>query len=634
MKNFTTPVRVLMLCLSFSAASLQTTAQQIEKSLTLSNKEKIGFLEYKPTGYAKEGNVKHPLILFLHGIGERGNGTTELKNVARIGLPRMIKLGHNMTFTWNGKTETFLVLSPQCPRKYGMWPELLVNEMIQYAQRELKVDPNRIYITGLSMGGGGTYRFVSRKQEQASKVAAAATVCAPCTFTDGNSVAKARLPMWSFHAADDKVALASCTESAIRKVNAANPEVKPLKTIWPDGGHGVWDRVYTDTAYKYHGVINIYEWFLGQNKSLKPNQLPVANAGKDQTISRSQATATLNGSASRDNDGKLVRFVWKKISGPIAGKISTTMGSSPSTTVTGLTKPGVYTYELAAVDNRAAFTRDTVQITVTDKVVAVPDTTSSQPVITEPVNRPDTAKPSAPTVPKDTVKPAAPAPKPATPAKPAPKPNKAPVARVTPDQTIPIEWNYFPSVSGYPSTDADGWIALFTWEKISGPDAYEIMNPRSCRTRINKLVPGVYVFRVTAYDNKGASSYADVKITMTKKAAKKAAPVASKAVVETEAVETSSTAVPLTIVTMPAKLTVYPNPASGMVNLEYNSELTGKSAINIYDVSGKLIKSIGFTKQQGLYRHNLEISGLKNGLYYVEVRTGNTTGMQTKLLKR
>src|SRR5690606_21971281 len=141
-----------------------------------------------------------------------------------------------------------------------------------------------------------------------------------------------------------------------------HPAVMPLKTIWHSGGHVVWDRVYTDTNYRYNGVINIYEWFLGHNKSLPVNKLPRANAGVNIHAAPGQVV-TLNASASTDADGKLVRYVWKKISGPAAGTIATTMGTKPTTTVSGLIA-GTYQYELAVVDDRAAYTKDTVTVTI------------------------------------------------------------------------------------------------------------------------------------------------------------------------------------------------------------------------------------------------------------------------------
>src|SRR5699024_10558312 len=120
--------------------------------------------------------------------------------------------------------------------------------------------------------------------------------------------------------------------NAINRLNQTNLNPKPQLTIWPTGGHIVWDRVYTDTSYRFDGVLNVYEWFLGQNKTLAVNKLPVARAGNTINITTGTATATLDGSASTDADGKLVRYVWRKLSGPAAGSITTAFGGNSSTT--------------------------------------------------------------------------------------------------------------------------------------------------------------------------------------------------------------------------------------------------------------------------------------------------------------
>ena len=286
-------------------------SQQVAKGLNSSTGDYLGFLEYKPTDY-NNTTTKYPLIIFLHGIGERGNGTTMLNDVTCCGIPRIIRLGHKMKFTWNGKTETFLVISPQCPEKYGMWPAVFITELINYAKTNLRIDPNRIYLTGLSMGGGGTLRFISTAAEQPKQLAAAATICSPCTFSNPQYATDAKLPFWGFHAADDPTASVGCTQHAVTRLNDLNANPKPLLTIWPTGGHIVWDRVYTDTSYKYDGVVNIYEWFLAQNKTLPVNILPVARAGNTINTTTGTAAATLNASASTDADGRLVRYVWKK----------------------------------------------------------------------------------------------------------------------------------------------------------------------------------------------------------------------------------------------------------------------------------------------------------------------------------
>jgi predicted esterase len=446
-------------------------SQQVEKGLNSSTGDYLGFLEYKPADYSSNTTTKYPLIIFLHGIGERGNGTTMLQDVTCCGIPRIIRLGNKMRFTWNGKTETFLVLSPQCPEKYGMWPAVFITELINYAKANLRIDPNRIYLTGLSMGGGGTLRFISTAAEQPKQLAAAATICAPCTFSNPVYPADAHLPYWGFHAADDPTAPVSCTEYAVKRMNDVNANPKPLLTIWPTGGHIVWDRVYTDTAYKYDGVVNIYEWFLGQNKSLPVNILPVARAGNTINITTGTATAMLDGSASTDADGKLVRYVWRKISGPTAGVITTPFGTSSSTTVTGLTTAGTYKYQLNVVDNRAAVSRDTLTVVVSSG---------------------------------------------------ASETNIAPVAKAGADATITLPTSIY-TLNGSASSDQDGTIKSYLWTKVSGP-AVTISNSATASTAISGLVQGTYVFKLKVTDDKGATG--EDQVTVTVNAAPNAAPVA------------------------------------------------------------------------------------------------------------
>src|SRR4051812_46607271 len=187
MKNCTYLVRtVLLVCASYffmGSLSAQVPAPFTQEGINVSNGDFLGFLQYKPAEYDRQPDTKYPLIIFLHGIGERGIGTTQLRNVTCCGLPRIVKLGNKMKFTWNGKTETFIVIAPQCPKKYGMWPTVFVDELIKYAKQNLRIDPNRIFLTGLSMGGGGTLKYISNAPQFPMNLAAAATICAPCTFS-------------------------------------------------------------------------------------------------------------------------------------------------------------------------------------------------------------------------------------------------------------------------------------------------------------------------------------------------------------------------------------------------------------------------------------------------------------------
>lgn len=338
--------------------SAQRTAQRIDGA----RGQKIGFYQYLPPDYQSNPDVKHPLIIFLHGIGEKGTGLEpDLARLNCCGIPKYIDKGHNMIFTWNGKTEGFVVLFPQLDSKYTAWPNYYVDEMINFAKKNLNIDTNRIFLTGLSLGGGGTWTYVSSSLSNAKKLAGAAPVVSPCFMTNGCNIANAQLPILAFHALDDVMAPPSCTFTAIKSINDCGAKASPNMVVYEVGGHYVWVRRAYDTAYNYQNP-NIFEWMLAQNRSLKPNQKPLAKAGKDIVLSASQGTVVLDGSASSDPDGKIARHIWRKIGGPSYGTMLDGVTAHPR--LTGLNYPGVYAYELKAVDDRAEWSVDTVTVTV------------------------------------------------------------------------------------------------------------------------------------------------------------------------------------------------------------------------------------------------------------------------------
>jgi poly(3-hydroxybutyrate) depolymerase len=377
-KRFMFFTKVIFAFAAFMVANAAS-AQQVAKSIIATNGVRIGFYEYKPANYNSNSTVKYPLIIFLHGIGESGNGTTELWKVKRFAIPAYIDKGHDMTFTWNGKTETFLVLSPQCAvttRWY--YSNYYVDEMIRYAKQNLRVDPDRIILTGLSMGGGGTWAYATDNAANAAQLAAVAPVSAPCYDTtmtyhprmaNGSLIAKSNLPVWSFHAVDDANTSTpvQCAHDAVDSINKYNPKVKPLKTIYQRGGHFIWDQAYNTGST--HQSPNLFEWFLAQNRSLPPNSLPVTNAGADTAILAKDGIATLDGRKSSDSDGKIVKSTWRKIAGGNGGEIVS--AGALLTTVKGLQAVGTYTYELQTADDRVGWTADTVSISVVNELPAV-----------------------------------------------------------------------------------------------------------------------------------------------------------------------------------------------------------------------------------------------------------------------
>jgi len=153
-------MKKIIVAILLLVAGSKVFSQQVPKSLTASNGEFVGFYQFTPYDYTQNPTKKYPLIIFLHGIGERGNGTTELPWVLGDAIPRIINAGGTMTYTnpVTGQKETFIVLSPQLSKNYGWWQNFYVDEMLKYARQNFRVDENKIYLTGLSAGGGGTYR--------------------------------------------------------------------------------------------------------------------------------------------------------------------------------------------------------------------------------------------------------------------------------------------------------------------------------------------------------------------------------------------------------------------------------------------------------------------------------------------
>jgi Secretion system C-terminal sorting domain/PKD domain len=429
-------------------------SQQVAKSLTAANGQFIGFYEYKPVNYTT--TTKYPLIIFLHGWGERGNGTTELPLVTVHGIPKNIKDGHNMTFTYNSKQETFLVLSPQLSTQYGSWELFYVDEMIKYATTNLSVDPNRIFLTGLSLGGGGTWRWSTNSSANASKLAAIAPVCGTGEGTGYCNLTSNNLGIWAFHAMDDGTVGVGNTQFAQIQIGNCQPGYPALYTYYPSGGHGIWDRSYA-TDHTFHNP-NLYEWFLSKSKAPAGNQPPVAKAGNDINITWPVDNTTLNGSGSNDPDGSIVSYTWSKVAGPTQFTIANT--NTVTTPVTALV-PGTYKFRLEVKDNLGLTAADTVDVIVTNP----------------------------------------------------PPVNQLPVAKAGNDQTITLPVNTV-TLDGSASSDADGTITNYNWSKIAGPVFFNVTSTGSAITTVTSLAQGTYSFQLTVTDNSGATAKDTVNIVV------------------------------------------------------------------------------------------------------------------------
>jgi hypothetical protein len=200
------------------------------------------------------------------------------------------------------------------------------------------------------------------------------------------------------------------------------------------------------------------------------NMPPLAKAGRDTIIILPVDSLLLDGSASKDPDGRITNYRWTKVSGPALAKINN--DASAKTVVNNLSL-GSYMFELNVTDNDGAFAADTIRIVVDSVVI----------------------------------------------------PDHPPVANVGVDEIIILPVDSV-LLDGEISYDPDGQIVSYKWAKISGPSSFKIVNPASVKTTADNLIKGVYEFELTVTDNTGLSAKDTTQITVEIQSAINLPPVA------------------------------------------------------------------------------------------------------------
>ena len=210
--------------------------QPLSIAVKYARQECLSSLLFLPKTYGAEASQRWPLILFLHGAGERGS---DLELLKLYGMPKIVE-------TWTDCP--FIVLSPQCEAdSWWTFKVDALNALLDEIIAQYVVDVSRIYLTGLSMGGHGTWMLALAYPD---RFAAIAPICGR-----GNQSIAARIkdvPVWAFHGAkDDKVPL----NESIRMVDALKALGSEVRfTVYPDGGHDSWTETYDNPE--------LYEWFL------------------------------------------------------------------------------------------------------------------------------------------------------------------------------------------------------------------------------------------------------------------------------------------------------------------------------------------------------------------------------------
>ena len=196
----------------------------MEKKVTLDFSVK--YLIYLPENYDQK--EKWPLVLFLHGSGERGDDLTLVK---RYGPPMLVE---------NGKKFPFILLSPQC-KLDKFWDPLSLIILLDEIESKYKVDKSRIYVTGLSIGGTGTWELAFTAPD---RFAAIAPVCGRTVYLYLNACQLKNLPIWVFHGAKDDVVPISESEKMVKALKECGSNVR--FTVYPEGNHNAWTETYNN----------------------------------------------------------------------------------------------------------------------------------------------------------------------------------------------------------------------------------------------------------------------------------------------------------------------------------------------------------------------------------------------------
>ncbi|HVB03342.1 MAG TPA: GDSL-type esterase/lipase family protein, partial [Chitinophagaceae bacterium] len=348
------------------ASFIVSTAKQllpVYLSTPIDNGNVRGYYETLPANYST-GSGTYPLIIFMHGMGQLGTGdSTDLPLVWNYtySLPSYIHDGlFNNNFTVKGSNYSFIILMPQFKNWTGGTD---VENMINYAKANFRVDPTRIYVVGFSMGGGASWFYASTSayKHQTAAMVSIAGALAP-TVSMANVIASANLPVWAFHDSLDNVVPLSWSQGWVNDINTYVPAPNPLArlTIFDSTGHEGWTKA-CNPAYTVNNQ-NIYQWLLSYTNSGYSgiNQTPVALANSD-TLTLPTNTVSLDGTGSYDNGGTITGYLWTKISGPSGFTLSDNTSPKP---ILGNLIQGTYQFALTVTDNTGATGSDTAVVVV------------------------------------------------------------------------------------------------------------------------------------------------------------------------------------------------------------------------------------------------------------------------------
>ncbi|HTE85856.1 MAG TPA: prolyl oligopeptidase family serine peptidase [Dehalococcoidia bacterium] len=196
------------------------------------------YLVFLPAGYETGAGAAWPLMLSLHGAGERGDD------------PGLVKLHGIPKRLTDGTELPFIVVAPQCPLEQDWSPQSL-GLLLDEVERNYSIDPDRVYVTGLSMGGRGTWALAIASPH---RFAAIAPVCGRGDPDAVGSIA--HVPVWAFHGALDPVVPPARSEEMVEALRRCGGNVR--FTVYPEAGHDSWTSAYAEPE--------LYAWLLSHRR--------------------------------------------------------------------------------------------------------------------------------------------------------------------------------------------------------------------------------------------------------------------------------------------------------------------------------------------------------------------------------
>lgn len=231
---------MLTFALILQACAAQSKSQLIDAEMKTVTTEKLSYYLYYPEGYESSPEKEFPILLFLHGGGESGDSLTAVKG---NGPPKLIV---------EGKQFPFLILAPQNPYQKKWWNTRAVNQLLDSIVENNRIDKKRIYITGLSRGGGAAWEMAVQYPE---KFAAMAVVCGMTPVPYASWINKS-MPIWVFHGEEDKSIPISESETMVARLKEMGYNIK--FTRYPEVGHNSWVKAYS--------TEELYTWFMQQER--------------------------------------------------------------------------------------------------------------------------------------------------------------------------------------------------------------------------------------------------------------------------------------------------------------------------------------------------------------------------------